>query len=83
MGASMLAHDFALQSLTCYTFDSGKRFSVSCKVLDLLPVNLRNLHLHLTKKSIRQPTTSFVRCYLKSAAAQKSAHRISKVDSAC
>ena len=35
------------------------------------------------EKSIRQPTTSFVRCYLKSAAAQKSAHRISKVDSVC
>ena len=40
MGAYLLAHDFALQSLTCYTFDSGKRFSVSCKILDLLPVNL-------------------------------------------
>ena len=49
MGAYLLAHDFVLQSLTCYTFDSGKRFSVSCKVHDLPPVNLRNLHLHLTK----------------------------------
>jgi len=39
--------------------------SAACKFLDLPPVNLRNLHLHLTKKSIRQPTTSFVRCYLK------------------
>ena len=38
--------------------------SAACKFLDLPPVNLRNLHLHLTKKSIRQPTTSFVRCYL-------------------
>ena len=39
--------------------------SAACKFLDLPPVNLRNLHLHLTKKSIRQPTTSFVRCYPK------------------
>ena len=39
--------------------------SAACKFLDLPPVNLRNLHLHLTKKFIRQPTTSFVRCYLK------------------
>ena len=38
--------------------------SAACKFLDLPPVNLRNLHLHLMKKSIRQPTTSFVRCYL-------------------
>ena len=32
--------------------------SAACKFLDLPPVNLRNLHLHLTKKSIRQPTAS-------------------------